>query len=285
MKALLRDLTPPVVWRLLKRWRDRLTAEEWQYVSDHWPAPAAQERPRGWGVPEVLEAYKARWPGFVKRLEGPEPFVISPEAFQTERADLIFHNTLMSFAYALLTTAQHKASLSMLDWGGGIGHYYLLSRALAPDLELDYHSKDLPGLAAYGQQFLPDQHFYSDDTCLNRQYDLVLASASLHYSPDWEAVLQRLAGATRGRLFVTRLPIVPTADSFVFVQRPYAYGYNTEYLAWCLNRRQFLQQAQRGQLTLVREFVTGEQPRIAGAPEQCQYRGYLFCPASRQPPG
>jgi len=34
------------------------------------------------------------------------------------------------------------------------------------------------------------------------------------------------------------------------------------------------------QVTLVREFVIGEQPPIANAPEPCQYRGFLFRRAS-----
>lgn len=32
----------------------------------------------------------------------------------------------------------------MLDWGGGLGAYYVYSRALLPDLELDYHCRELP---------------------------------------------------------------------------------------------------------------------------------------------
>jgi hypothetical protein len=82
--------------------------------------------------------------------------------------------------------------------------------------------------------------------------------------------------AAAGFLFVTRLPVVQTHASFVFVQRPYAYGYNTEYWGWCLNQAEFLAQASQAGLTLVREFVTGEAPVITDAPEQCEYRGFLF---------
>ncbi len=117
---------------------------------------------------------------------------------------------------------------------------------------------------------------YADESCLDRSYDFVLASSSLHYSPDWLAMLGALARATAEHIFITRLPIVQEADSYVFVQRPYRYGYDTEYLGWCLNRKQFLDGAQAAGLALVREFIIGEQPIIHGAPGPCEYRGFLF---------
>jgi hypothetical protein len=93
---------------------------------------------------------------------------------------------------------------------------------------------------------------------------------------DWQNLLQRLAGAARDYLYIAHLPSVQQAPSFVFVQRPYQYGYNTEYLAWCLNRTEFLRTAECTGLALVREFVYGHRPFIHGAPEQNMYRGYLF---------
>lgn len=125
-------------------------------------------------------------------------------------------------------------------------------------------------------QLFPQQHFYPDERCFDRVYDFVLASVSIHYTEDWPALLQRLAGATSGYLYIANLPSVQQAPSFVFVQRPYQYGYNTEYLAWCLNRTEFLHTAERAGLHLLREFVYGHQPFIHGASEQNSYRGYLF---------
>jgi putative methyltransferase (TIGR04325 family) len=280
IKQFTRDLIPPLIWRTLRKLRShpaiKFTPQEWEYISDGWRAAQADPKIKGWNVQDVLEAYKTKWPTFVKNLEGAMPFGISPEAILPAQVDLVFHNTIMCFAYALALSSRQKASISMLDWGGGIGHYFLISHALVPDLEIDYHCKDVPVLAEYGQTLFPKAHFYTDETCLERQYDFVLASTSLHYSQDWSDVLSGLARATAGYLFITRLPIVQHAPSFVFVQRPYQYGYNTEYLGWCLNRDEFLHHAADTRLTLVREFVTGEKPYIHRAPEQCEYRGYLF---------
>ena len=79
-------------------------------------------------------------------------------------------------------------------------------------------------------------------------------------------------------MFITRLPIVHQVASYVMVQRPYEYGYNTEYLGWCLNKDEFLQYATSINLILIKEFVIGENPVIYNAPESCQYWGFLFAP-------
>ena len=66
------------------------------------------------------------------------------------------------------------------------------------------------------------------------------------------------------------------AAPFVFVQRPYGHGYATEYLGWCLHRGEHLAVAERHGLRPVREFVNGFKPPVHRAPEQPEYRGFLF---------
>jgi putative methyltransferase (TIGR04325 family) len=271
---------PPVVWAVRERFRKRAKPQipEWEYLPGGWPSSENSPEIKGWGVQEIVDAYKSRWPGFLDRLNSTSPLDVSPEAPDPTHSDMVFHNTVMSFAYVLALAAHQKNSISMLDWGGGLGHYYQIARSLLPGVDIDYHCKDVAPLADYGGILWPEAHFYVDRSCFQRHYDLVLASGSMHFSQDWRELLRDLGGATDRYLFVTRLPTVTRAESFVFVQRPYAYGYNTEYAAWCLNQDEFLQAARKAGLQLIREFVTGEQPVIVNAPEQCIYRGYLFRP-------
>ena len=280
-KSAIRDLTPPAIWRTLSKWRSlKATKEqnyiEWEYIPEGWEALKTDPNIKGWNVESVLEAYKANWPGFLKTLEGALPFGISPESPSENSTNLMFHNLMMTYAYALSLSTRHKSSISMLDWGGGIGHYYLLSQNLVPALEIDYHCKDVPVLAEHGRSLFPKAHFYTDETCLERKYDFVLVSGSFQYSQDWVSALKGLAQATGGYLFITRLPIAHQAPSFVIVQRPYQYGYNTDYLGWCLNRGEFLQCAQKLGLELIREFVVEPLPPIHRAPEQPEHWGFLF---------
>jgi putative methyltransferase (TIGR04325 family) len=245
----------------------------WEYVPQGWRAEKTNSVIKGWNDPSVLDAYKAEWPDFLKNIEGTR-FFGSPES-RSNAPHLIFHNTMMTYAYVLSLVARQKTAISMLDWGGTIGHYYLISQKLIPDLKIDYHCKDVPILAEYGAELLPETHFYSDETCLDRKYDFILASSSFQYTQNWTELLKKLAQSTAGHLFITRQPIVHEVPSYVMVQRPY-YRYQTEYLGWCLNRQELLQCADSLGLKLIREFYIGEKPFIFIAPESCEYWGFLF---------
>ena len=89
----------------------------------------------------------------------------------------------------------------------------------------DWHCREVPSVARAGAVANPDVTFHTDDACLAATYDLVVASSSLHYEPDWASLLRRLAGASADYLLVTRVPVALEAPSFVVVQHAGAYGY------------------------------------------------------------
>ncbi len=281
MRPLIHRITPPIILEAVRAVRARIrsgvnVATEWEYIAEGWAYAQTHPEVLGWNVVDILEVYKAKWPHFVAMLEGQQPLGFSHESTLANREEINSHNTIMIFAYALTLASRQLQTISMLDWGGGIGHYYLFSRAILPEVSINYYCKDVQILAEYGKELFPEQHFFFTDDCLDFQYDFVLASGSLHFSESWEEIFIGLARATRGYFLLTRLPVVQNTQSFVFIQRPYAYGYRTEYLGWCLNRSDILHLAEESNLELVREFVIGERPGIVNAPEQCQYRGFLF---------
>jgi putative methyltransferase (TIGR04325 family) len=286
-------VTPPVVWSLLKRLRNREEAPEppeepvgapapepqappeWEYVREGWRRTAA-----GWDVAAVAEAYREKWPSFLAAVEGPGPLGVNhevPLGTAVPRDDREAQLTVLAFAYALAVAARRRDRLSLLDWGGGPGHYAVLARALFRDLELEYHSRDLPALAALGRELLPDDAFHDDDGVLDRTYDLVVASSSLQYAERWRETLAGLARATGGYLYVARVPVALHAPSFVVLQRAHAYGYDTEYLGWVIARDELLAEARAAGLRLVREVALPGLFAAAGAPEcPVEHRGYLF---------
>lgn len=275
-----RTVVPPQVRRLIKRiFHSQFKKSiEWEYKPEGWRALDQDPDIQGWNVDSVISTYKQKWPTFVKYLHGRGPLGVAHEVHEITNTHLGAHNTIMTYSYALALAARCKSSLSILDWGGGIGHYYLISQAVLPDVPIEYHCKDMPVMVQHGRTLFPDAHFYSDESCLNRRYDFVVSSSSLQYSQDWQATLHGLSQATDGYLLVTRIPVVERVSSFVFVQRPYHFGYNTEYLGWCFNRSELITHAQESGLCLVREFLVDEKPYIDRAPEQNEYRGFLFKP-------
>jgi putative methyltransferase (TIGR04325 family) len=278
MKKILKKCLPPLVtdaYRFIKK-KLKTAPAEWEYVSNVWPAAGIHASVKGWNVQEVLDTYKRKFDLFEERLKEVSPLGFSPEFVSKGSNNLVLHNTNMCFAYVLALSARGNSSLKVLDWGGGIGQYYALSRALLPQIDIEYHCKEVPFLAEYGRQLFKNAHFFADETCFENSYDLIFASGSLHYSEDWPSLLVKFAKASSKYVYITRLPVLPTHPSFTVVQRAYAHGYNTEYIGWFINRAEWLKSAEAAGLKLVREFYIGENPVVHRAPEQCEYRGYLF---------
>jgi putative methyltransferase (TIGR04325 family) len=251
---------------------------EWEYVPEAWA-----RRVPGWDAGTVAEAYGAKWPQYVAALGGRGPLGVYHEARAGEPIrtdDLGAHNTVMAFAYVLARAAHGAEQVSVLDWGGGVGHYHALARVLLPEVELEWHCREVPSVAAVGRELSPEVRFHEDDSCLERRYDLVLASSSLQYVDDWAGLLAGLAGATGRFLYVTRLPVALESDSFVVLQRAHAYGYATEYLGWVIARDALLAGAVDSGLELVQELLIDGLISAAGAPEApVVHRGFLFRPA------
>jgi putative methyltransferase (TIGR04325 family) len=242
---------------------------EWEYVPEGWQRPA-----KGWNVDAVAQAYCDKWPAYLAAIEAPNALGVHHEAAEVTRDDIGAHNMLVSFAYVVGLVSGESKPITALDWGGGLGHYAALTRSVLPGVELEYHIKETPAVCAEGRKASPEVMFHEDDSCLDRQYDLVVASSSLQYEPDWQALLARLAAAAGRWLYVARVPVVLEAPSFVVLQRAHAYGYATEYLGWVLNRRELLDAVP---LALAREFLLDARFSAAGAPEDpVEHRSFLF---------
>ncbi|MFH0851980.1 MAG: radical SAM protein [Candidatus Peregrinibacteria bacterium] len=288
LKAGMKRVTPPILWdagkaaahagaRRVRALRgERKRSVEWEYLPEGWAYAQGNPLVRGWNDGSIANVSAKKWPSFVAAVTGEKPLGIAHEDTVIRNDDLGGHNTIMSFAYVLGYVGHGASELSILDWGGGVGHYCVLAQALFPSMTIRYACKDVPALIEQGRKVLPGQTFYADDECLKKEYDLVMASASLHYHKDWQAVLAGLIGAAGKGLYIARLPTVSSAPSYVFVHRPYYYGYDTELVSWCLNRDSFVHEVLKSGLRLVREFLVYERPDIAGAPGPCEYRSFLF---------
>jgi len=233
-------------------------------------------RSKGWYEMSVAEAQGKHWSTLVKNLQGPGPLGVAHFPWSLTREDRANHNAMMSFGYVLALVARKKESISILDWGGGAGHYYLYGRALLPEVGIEYHCYDVPYLCELGKKLTPEGHFHdSDADLIAKQFDLVVSSSSLHYFENWREVARKLAAFTREFLYIARLQTVSRAPSFVAVHKLYRAGY-TEHLSWCLNHQELVSCVEESGLELVREFVFGEKWSIRGAPDKVDSRGFLF---------
>jgi putative methyltransferase (TIGR04325 family) len=252
---------------------------EWEYLPGGWPKPA--EQAAGWSHPSIVRTMLDRWPAFSEIVRSTKPLGIFPLAPQARSESA--HNLAMTFGYLLARAAYGRKQISVLDWGGALGHYPLIGQALLPEIPLDITILDLPDLCAAGRELLPDVTFTTnDDECFGRRYDVVIASNSIQYVEEWRAILHRLVITSDQWLLVTRLPVVCQSPSFVVIQRPYGYGYQTEYVSWVFNRLEFLSQAENFGAVLEREFIAGGRTHYAGGEEASETVGFLFRVPFRQ---
>jgi putative methyltransferase (TIGR04325 family) len=163
--------------------------------------------------------------------------------------------------------------VSVLDWGGALGHYAVIAQALFPSVTFDYSCRELPRMVQLGQRLNPAVHWFDSDGCLDRTYDLVMVNGSLQYIQDWREFLSRATAAVgTGQYFLlTRVPVVSGAG-FVALQRVHG----TTVLHQQINEGELLARMRDAGLQLVRELVVGDRPVILNAPEQCELKGWLF---------
>jgi putative methyltransferase (TIGR04325 family) len=279
IRSIVKLFVPPIVVNMVHKVHSSMDTSppEWEYLPGGWRLAQDKAAVRGWNVADAVEGTVARMPVFLSCLEPRIPFGACPETVNQPLGDLTYHNTVAIFGYALSSSLRMKKRVRILDWGGGVGNYYAVTRALLPDVELDYHIVELEAFVARGRQLFPDVHFHADDAWRQQQYDFVFSSGSLNFLEDWRQGMSDLTGVAKGgSVFITRLPVVFQVPSYLFVQRPHKLGLNTEYVSWSLNKDEFMGHAASLGLKKRWEFVAGERPYIVNAPEQCEYRAYLF---------
>jgi putative methyltransferase (TIGR04325 family) len=288
---------PPILLTGLRRVRAALPTAarpRWEYAPEGWQRARTDPDVKGWDVAAVSDRHRRLWPHWVDALEGTGTVGVDFwRALGKDDYDArsVFtdnpwaHNAAMSYGYVLALAARHKDRLSILDFGGGIGQFWPLTRALLPDVVLDYHVAETATMCELGRELAPELHFHESqgDEWQRGEYDLAVASGALQHAEDWRTALEHLAKATTGYVFVTRIPVLFNTPSFVVVHRADTYGFETEFLGWFVNRDEFVGCAVDAGLELVREFVMMDHTPAVGAPEQGTYRGFLFRQAAAKP--
>jgi putative methyltransferase (TIGR04325 family) len=273
IEKILALLVPPIVVKGIRFVIGQFRTADLEYTPDGWQTQLDAGQNQGWSVDSVVNTEKAKWDDFCRNLKGTGPL-----GFSHEYTDLSvirnpnFHNVHISYAYVLALAAHKKDRISVLDWGGALGHYYLVGKAVLPDVAIDFHVKEVPLMVKAGKQLNPEVNWYDNESCLERDYDLVMMTGSIPYMQDWADALHRIARSVKDYLFIARLPVVEHTPSFIAIQRLY----NSQMLHQQINQGEFLEAVKETGLTLVREFVVGDRPYIKGAPEQCEIRGWLF---------
>ena len=275
-RAFLRGITPPYVASAARRVRARRQLPTWAYMGTAWVNEDGEE---GWNAETVARHYANKLDAFRASIASPKCIGVPTEALAGFTPTQYNQNVALGYAHAVARAASGSRRISILDWGGGFGFMAFLVRELFPEVELDFHVKEVPATARAAREHVDTVTFWDDDTCLDREYDLVSACGSLQYSSDWRSVLTQL-GSAGSFLYLSRTPVADTATSYVV--RQHAYG--TSYVSWVLSRTDLLAVAKAAGLTLERELLEGWSADVPGAPARDEARGYLFSKRATRDP-
>jgi len=264
-KQIVKSIVPPLLWNIGRHLKARFrhSVTHFQYA------------PRGWSTPLTGGAHSDDfWLAFARREHaGSEELIariLAGEPLLETRADE--HTQYILFGYVLALAARHKTKVSVLDYGGNLGDYYRLGRALVPDVELDYHCKELPKVADAGRRLTPEVTWHTDDAVLAGSYDLVMFSSCIQCLPNWQDILVRAAQSARSYLLLADVPTVRGVPAYIVTHREH----ERTNLQIMMNRSEIVATVERAGLRLVREFAMGPHPPIANAPEQPMCLGWVF---------
>jgi putative methyltransferase (TIGR04325 family) len=262
---IIKSMVPPLLWSMGSRVKRRLVRSTTllEYAPGGWatPLPGNTSSDDFWSAFVAQE--QAACETLIARVKAGEPM---PYADSDENSKYAV------FGYVLALATRNQQKISVLDYGGNLGDYYWLGRALVPGVELDYHCKELPEVAAAGRRITPDITWHTGDACLADGYDLVMFSSSLQCLPNWAELLTRAGRSAQRYLFLSDVATVRNVPGFVATHRS---GGRT-CLQMQMNRAELIRTAERAGLRLFREFAMGAHPPIVNAPEQPTCVGWLF---------
>jgi putative methyltransferase (TIGR04325 family) len=195
------------------------------------------------------------------------------QGFTAPQSSEVVRAYMLAFAFAAARAADGKTSLSVLDFGGGLGLYSTVARLALRDKSVDYTVQELPPIAKAGTLARPSVRFVSDEQQLAAAYDLVFAQGSLQYIKNWREQLAKLASRSASWMFLTRVLVLRTSPTAIVHQTiP-----GDQFAFWCWNEAELLDFAASIGLALIQtiRFRDAYAP-IAGVEELPTMCGYLF---------
>ena len=101
--------------------------------------------------------------------------------------------------------------LKILDFGGGGGYHYNISRLILGDkIKIKWHIVETMNMVRMSEKLATDElHFFTNIEEARRgieQFDLVLASSSLQYCSDQFQIIDELINLNPRYIFITRTP-------------------------------------------------------------------------------
>ena len=260
LKALLRSLTPPKLLSPVGETAPTATPQTWVKL-DAWP-----------NVVSTWAYVSGEGNGAIEKARE-EDRNAEEQGFTAPQPSEIVRAYMLAFAFAAARAADGKTSLSVLDFGGGLGLYSTVARLALTNKSVDYTVQELPAIAKAGILARPSVRFISDEQQLAAAYDLVFAQGSLQYVKNWREQLAKLASHSGPWLYLARVLVLKSPTVVVHQSIP-----GDQFAFWCWNEAELLDFAASIGLALVQTIQFRDAyAQIAEVEEVPRMSGYLFC--------
>jgi hypothetical protein len=148
LTRLIKPLVPPLLWSIGRDVKRRLvrSVDHYAYAPLGWntPLPAGNGNDAYWST--FVGREQAGCQELIARVRGGAPLLTTDDEML---------NYVM-LGYVLALASRHRDALRVIDYGGNLGEYYWVGKALVPGIAFEFHCRELPPVAAAGRALSPE---------------------------------------------------------------------------------------------------------------------------------
>jgi putative methyltransferase (TIGR04325 family) len=177
------------------------------------------------------------------------------------------------FYARMLSVLPPKKVLSILDFGGGLGHYYQITKIKLLETQINFNCIEMPSMAKIGKLVNPDVHWYTDESYAKKTYDLVMVNGSLQYMREWQSTLKKLADLASDYMLISRLPVAKNNQRGYVAMQIYN---GAKLLIYIFSHAEILQAFGALGFDIVEEAIVEDPTYVRNAPEQFEVKGWIL---------
>lgn len=232
MKSFLRELCPPIFLRWFRTIRGKNSL---LFKGNYESWSSAQQVSTGYDTEEVLNS-------------------VCDSALKVKRGEAFFERDSVCFyqeeyrwptlSCLLAVAAEYKGQLSVLDFGGSVGSFYLQHKKFFSNLEkIKWSVVEQEKFVDWGREEIQDdvlRFYYCVDDCLrDGLIDVIFLSSVLQYMEKPYEILSELIHVNAPYIIVDRTPFLQGAVDRLTVQTVPDSTYKAKFPAWFLGWQRF----------------------------------------------
>jgi len=232
VKALIRDLCPPLLLKLVRQFRNKNSIS---FAGNYSTWAEAEKHASGYDSDAIFQR-------------------VCEAALKVKRGEAVFERDSVCFykedyrwpalACLLSVAAKKNGKLNVLDFGGSLGSFYFQHKKFFDQLStIRWSVIEQAHFVEYGRNEIQNEElkFYSNiDECVaNEQVDIIFLSSVLQYLDDPESIFITLSKIKADYILIDRTPFIDSASDRITVQSVPKSIYQASYPARFFSQKRF----------------------------------------------